>query len=88
MTLKNTLSSNLDDFPLSVLLLRLESSVSLLIISGKFNLSSQDLQQVYFCPNILVLNYFCRHLIELFVALLEMFLLVPGLQLLALLLVL
>ena len=42
-----TLFYNLEDFPLSVLLLRLESSVSLLIISGKFNLSSQDLQQVF-----------------------------------------
>ena len=43
-----TLFYNLEDFPLSVLLLRLESSVSLLIISGKFNLSSQDLQHKYF----------------------------------------
>ena len=51
-----TLFYNLEDFPLSVLLLRLESSVSLLIISGKFNLSSQDLPQV-FCPNILVIKY-------------------------------
>ena len=52
-----TLFYNLEDFPLSVLLLRLESSVSLLIISGKFNLSSQDLQHKYFCPNILVIKY-------------------------------